>query len=172
LLHASTAGVLLLLLVSSTALRAGTVIVALLAFVFEAVRLIHPAARRAIERGLPVFRPREHTRISGAAWLAVGYAAAAWLPAPAPVAGILAGALADPAGSWIGGRWGGGQRKSGVGTLAVAVVAGAAALMAGITLPAAAACGVLGAALERWPGPLDDNLLVAPGVAGLAALLA
>jgi dolichol kinase len=111
-------------------------------------------------------------RISGAAWLALGYAIAAWLPPPGPVAGILAGALADPAAAWVGGRWGGGRRKSVPGSATVAAVTVLGSLAAGLTLPAAGATAILAAALERWSGPLDDNLVLAPGVACLAALLA
>jgi dolichol kinase len=121
---------------------------------------------------MPVFRPREASRVSGAAWLGVGYAVAAWLPPPGPVAGILAGALADPAASWAGGKWGGGVRKSWPGTVAAGAVTAVAAAMVGIAVPVALGAGLAGAALERWAGPLDDNLVVAPGVAGLVALLA
>jgi dolichol kinase len=108
LLHAATAALLLLSLHSLTALRIGTLVVATAAFGLELARLRSPAVRQRLARLFPVFRPRETTRLSGAAWLALGYAVAAWFPPPGPAAGILAGALADPAGSWIGGRWGGG----------------------------------------------------------------
>lgn len=171
-LHAATAAFLLLSLLSPRALRIGAVALAGAALVFEGVRLGRPAFHRWIAAWLPVFRTPEASRLSGAAWLAVGYAVAAWLPAPGPVAGILAGALADPAAAWIGERWGAGRRKSWPGTAAVGAIGAMAAAAVGLTVPAALATGAVGAALERWPGPLDDNLLLAPGVAGMAALLA
>jgi dolichol kinase len=171
-LHAATAALALLWLVSPAALRLATLGVALAALAFEGGRLGIPGFHRWIWTRLPVFRPHEASRLSGAAWLAVGYAVAAWLPAPGPVAGILAGALADPAAAWVGGTWGRGRRKSWPGTAAAGVVAAAAGAVAGLTVPGALVAGLVGAALERWPGPFDDNLLLAPGVAGVAALLA
>jgi dolichol kinase len=172
LLHVASATVLLAALVSLPLLRAVTGLVAAGAFGLELVRLRWPGLALAMARRIPVYRPAERTRISGAAWLALGYAIAAWLPPPGPVAGILAGGLADPAASLIGARWGAGRPKSGAGTLAVAAVTGMAALAAGVGVPGALAAGLLGAGLERWPGPFDDNLLLAPGVAAVAALLA
>jgi dolichol kinase len=171
-LHAATATLALLWLVSPTVLRLGTLAVAVAALAFEGARLTVPRFNRWIATRLPVFRPQEASRLSGAAWLAVGYAVAAWLPAPGPVAGILAGALADPAAAWVGGRWGRGRRKSWPGTAAAGVVAAIAAAVAGLAVPGALVAGMVGAALERWAGPFDDNLLLAPGVAGVAALLA
>jgi dolichol kinase len=171
-LHAATAALALLSLVSPATLRLATLAVAGAALAFEGVRLGSPGVHRWIGTRLPVFRPHEASRLSGAAWLAVGYAVAAWLPAPGPVAGILAGALADPAAAWVGEAWGRGRRKSWPGTAAAGVVATAAAALAGLAVPAALVAGMAGAALERWPGPFDDNLLLAPGVAGLVALLA
>ncbi|HET6921677.1 MAG TPA: hypothetical protein VFI16_00890 [Anaeromyxobacteraceae bacterium] len=172
LIHAATAALSLLALHSPGALRIGTLALAGAVFGFEAVRLRWPAANASIRRWLPVFRPREEARISGAAWLALGYALAALAPAPGPVVGILAGALGDPAGSWIGGRWGGGQRKSWPGTAAVAVVTAVAAFAVGLPILATAGAAIGAAVLERWPGPLDDNLLVPPGVALVAGWLA
>jgi dolichol kinase len=172
LLHAVTAALVLLALHSPTALRFGTLVVAVAAFAFEAVRLKLPPAHAWIASRLPVFRPREDSRISGAAWLALGYALAAWAPAPGPVVGILGGALADPAASWVGGRWGGGRRKSWPGTAAAAAVTAMAAFAVGLPLLATAIAAIGAAVLERWPGPFDDNLLVPPGVALVAGWLA
>jgi dolichol kinase len=146
--------------------------VALAALAFEGLRLKTPGLHQWIATRLPVFRPLEASRLSGAAWLAVGYAVAAWLPAPGPVAGILAGALADPAAAWVGGLWGRGRRKSWPGTAAAGVVAAIAAAVAGLTLPGAFVAGVVGGALERWPDPFDDTRPRARGGGGGAALLA
>lgn len=172
LLHAASAAVLLLRLVSPATLRAGTLLLALGAAAFELARLRVPGFHARLASRLPVYRAREASGVSGAAWLAWGYAVAAWTPPPGPLAGILAGALADPAAAWVGSRWGAGARKSWPGTAAAGVVAAGAAVVAGLPLPAALTVGVVGAGLERWSGLLDDNLVLAPGVAGVAALLA
>jgi dolichol kinase len=164
LLHATTAFLLLTLLQSWQALRAALVMVGLLAVVFEALRLSRPGVRDLAARWVPVFRPQEARRPSGAAWLFVGYALAAWMPAPAPVAAVLAGALADPAAALMGGRFGRGRPKSWPGSAAALAIAVLALWLAGIPPLAAAAGGLAAAALERWSGPVNDNLVVAPGV--------
>jgi len=164
LIHAGTALMLLALLVSWQALRGVMVLAGLAAVAFEALRLSRPAVRDLAARWVPVFRPHEAGRPSGAGWLFVGYALAAWMPAPAPGAALLAGALADPAAAVVGGRLGRGRRKSWPGTVAALVVAAGALWLLGIPARAAAAAGVAAAALERWSGSLDDNLLIPPGV--------
>ncbi len=164
LLHASTALLLVTLLSSWQALRAALVLTALAAVAFEALRLSRPEIRELAARWAPVFRPHEGARPSGAAWLFVGYALAGWMPAPAPVAAVLAGALADPAAALVGGWFGRGQPKSWPGTIAAFGVATAALWVVGIAPLAAAAAGLAAAALERWSGPVNDNLLIAPGV--------
>jgi dolichol kinase len=118
-----------------------------------------------VESFVPAFRAGERGRVNGAMWLWVGYLAAAWFPASAAQGGILAGALADPAASIVGSRWGHGQPKSWIGT-AAAFVAGSVALVV-VGTPAATALGggVVAAALERWSGPINDNVTIAPGVA-------
>ncbi|MBI3081655.1 MAG: hypothetical protein HYY94_01835 [Gemmatimonadetes bacterium] len=164
LLHASTALVLFTLLVSWQALRVALVLGGLVAVVFEALRLSRPEVRDLAARWVPVFRPHEAARPSGAAWLFVGFALAAWMPAPAPAAAVLAGALADPAAALVGGRFGRGLPKSWPGTVAAFAVAAGALALAGIPPLAAGTAGLAAAALERWSGPVNDNLLVAPAV--------
>jgi len=164
LLHAGTALLLLTLLQSWQLLRAVLLLGGLAAVAFEALRLGQPAVRELAGRLVPVFRPDEAARPSGAAWLFVGYALAAWMPPPAPAAAVLAGALADPAAALVGGRFGGGRAKSWPGTIAAFGAATAALWIFGIPPLAAAAAGAAAAALEHWPGPVNDNLLVAPGV--------
>jgi dolichol kinase len=136
LLHAASAALALLALVSLPTLRFGALGVAVAALAFEAARLRMPGFSQWMAARIPVFRPREATRMSGAAWLAVGYALAAWLPPPGPVAGILAGALADPAASWVGGKWGGGRKKSWPGTIAAGTVTAVAFHFPGLSRPA------------------------------------
>ena len=131
----------------------------------EMLRLQRRSVRDALAKAVPVFRPDEAGRASGAFWLLVGYAAASWIPVPGPTSGILAAALADPAASMVGSRWGRGARKSWVGTVAAWVVAAMALTAIGLPLGVALVGAFVAAGLERWPGPFDDNLLIAPGVA-------
>lgn len=163
-LHASTALLLLPLLASWQALRTVLALTALAAVAFEVLRLSRPEIRELAARWVPVFRPPEATRPSGAAWLFVGYALAGWMPPPAPAAAVLAGALADPAAALVGGRFGRGQPKSWPGTLAALAVATGALWVFGIPPLAAGAAGLAAAALERWSGSVNDNLVIAPGV--------
>lgn len=171
-LHAASAVVLLPALYSGSAFRLGLLWVAVLAALVEFVRLASPRVHRGMATLLPVYRAHETHRPNGALWLAFGYALAGWLAMPAALAGILAGALADPAASWMGGRWGKGAPKSWVGSGAAFLVTLAVTAAAGAGLSVGVAAGLVGAALERWSGPIDDNLLIAPGVAATVALLA
>lgn len=164
LLHAGTALLLLALLASWQALRGVLVVAGLAAVAFEALRLSLPVVRDLAACWVPVFRPYETGRPSGAGWLFVGYALAAWMPAPAPAAAVLAGALADPAAALVGGRFGRGLPKSWPGTVAAFAVAAGALWVFGIPARAAALAGLAAAALERWSGRVDDNLLIPPGV--------
>jgi dolichol kinase len=170
-LHASTALALLTLLDSWQLLKLTLLAGGAAALVVETVRLRSPAVAGGLQRLVPVFRAPEARRPSGAAWLFVAYALVAWLPAPAPAAGLLAGALADPAAALVGGRWGGGAAKSWPGTIAALLVGALALLAWGLPAPAAVAGGAFGAALERWSGPFNDNLLIAPGVGLVVWLL-
>jgi dolichol kinase len=147
-------------------LRLATAYVAATAILVEVLRLRVPAVERGLAALVPVYRDRERTRPSGAMWLALGYAAAAWVPHPtASLAGILVGGLADPAGALVGSRYGGGAPKSIAGSAAVGVIAVVAALLTGLPLAAAAGAAVAATVVERWPGPCDDNLLVPPAAA-------
>jgi dolichol kinase len=170
-LHASTALLLLTLLDSWHLLKLTLIAAGAAALVVETARLSSPAVAGGLCRLVPVFRDAEARRPSGAGWLFVAYALAAWLPPPAPAAGLLVGALADPAAALVGGRWGAGVAKSWPGTAAALIVGTGALLAWGLPAPAALAGGVVGAALERWPGPFDDNLLIAPAVGLVAWLL-
>lgn len=173
LLHAATAGVALLGLLSPHALRLATAYVAATAILVELLRLRVPAVERGLSALVPVFRNRERAQPSGAMWLALGYVAAAWVPHPtASLAGILVGGLADPAGALVGSRYGGGAPKSLAGSAAVGAVALVAVLLTGLPLAAAAGAALAATVVERWPGPCDDNLLVPPAAALAAFALA
>lgn len=148
--------------------------VAALAAVLELARLTQPDVRAALARMVPVFRPRENTRPTGAAWLALAFAVAAQAPAPAAVAGMLVAAWADPAASLVGTRYGGGAAKTLAGSGAAALVGTAVSAMvlvvAGLAWWPALVAGPAAALLERMALP-DDNLLLAPGVALVVAAL-
>lgn len=171
-LHAATAAVALLALVSPTTLRLGTAYLAVTMLVLEAVRLRSGAVAERLGRWIPVYRDRERRRPSGAMWLFLAYAGCAWFPAPAAVAGILTGGLADPAGAAVGSRFGRGSGKTLPGSAAVAAMAVLGIRLAGAPLPAAVAAGLAAAVAERVSGPIDDNLVVAPVAAAVVAALA
>lgn len=172
-LHGVTATVLLgVPLLSSSAFRFLVAGVALAFAVVDVARLGEPRVHAAIARAFPVFRASETRRPSGALWLWMGYLAATFLPAPGPAAGILVAAVADPVASAVGTRFGPVGHKTWQGSLGVLVTACVALLV--LRLPGPAVVGGTFAAvlLERWPGPFDDNLVMAPGVAATVALLA
>ncbi len=165
-LHASTALVLLAIPIGSWSwFRLLVVACTAVTLLVEALRLSLPAVRGRLATLLPVFRPAEARGPSGAMWLWLGYAAAAWLPPPAPAAGILVAALADPAAAVVGARVGRGRRKSWPGTAAALAVGSGALAALGIGWAGIVVGAVVGAALERWSAGLDDNLVMAPGVA-------
>ena len=166
LIHAATASVVLLIpLASLTVLRGVVVAVAIAVLAGDLTRLRTPPFGAWIGRRIPVFRSDEAKQLSGATWLWVGYAIAVWLPERAAAAAILVGALADPAASLVGERFGRSDRKTLVGSGAFLLVAASLVFAVGVGWRAALLAGVLGALLERWPGRLDDNVLVAPVVA-------
>lgn len=135
------------------------------AVAFEVLRL-RTAFGPWLAQRLRVFRSSEARRPSGAFWLLVGFAATSWCPHPAVAVGILAAALADPVASAAGTRWGGAVgRKTAAGSLACWTAIAAIALGYGAGWVPALVVGAVGSALERWPGRLDDNLVLGPGVA-------
>lgn len=171
-LHAASAAVALLSLLSPAALRLGTAYLAVSMLVLEAARLGSGPVAAALSRWIPVYRERERRRPSGALWLLVAYAACAWFPSPAAVAGILAGGLADPAGSAVGSRFGRGAGKSLAGSAAVAAVAILVIGALGVPWGQAGLAGLAAAVAERSTGPIDDNLVVGPAAALVVAVLA
>lgn len=172
LMHAATASVLLLVPLSSwQILRAVLVAVAAAATVVEVIRLRTPRFRAFLEHHIPVFREREAKRPSGAVWLAVGFALASLAPAPGPAAGILVGALADPAAAWVGSRRGSVGSKTTLGSAVHFLVAVAVLFGVGCAWTTSLAAAATATILERWPLGLDDNFVVAPVTALTVALL-
>jgi dolichol kinase len=136
------------------------------------------AARLASRRANVIFfsafkhlaSPREATGPASSTWYALGILlAVAFFPAKAAVSGILVLALADPAASYVGRRWGRrpllGATLEGSAVFA-AVAFGILAARHGVGIGAAAA--VLLTLAERLSWPLDDNLTIP--VAGAAAV--
>lgn len=140
---------------------------AAVAMVFELLRLRNPTFGGVLSRAVPAFRPEESRKPSGAFWLALGYVGAAWVPAPGAAAGILVGAIADPTASLVGRRWGGGAPKSWLGSLAAMVASLGVLSLLGLPLVTIGVASAAAAAIERWSKPLDDNLVLAPGVAAV-----
>jgi dolichol kinase len=105
-------------------------------------------------------------------WLTVGYAVASLFPSPAPVAGILVGACADPAASWVGEAGTRTGTKTWRGSAAHLVTAVAVLQLGGVSWAGSIVAAVIGTIVERYPGPFNDNLVVAPAVAVSVSLLA
>ena len=141
------------------------IVLAVAAVASELVRLNVPAVRAFWQRTLPVWRPHEDERFSGAMWLAIAFAIAAHAPTAAALGGILAAAWADPAASLVGGLTGKGRRKTLAGSGTVLVITAGVVLVVGYSLAVAFVAGTVAAVLERWAVGPDDNLWVAPGVA-------
>jgi dolichol kinase len=172
LLHASTAGILgVLMLGSWSAIRWSVTTIAALAVAVDTMRILVPAMHAWLAGWLPVFRPREARAWSGAAWLWVGYAIAIWMPAPAGAGAILATALADPTAATVG-SYVGTAPKTWWGTGSHFFVGVACMSVLGWGMVPALAGAALGSTLERWPGPFNDNLVAPVGVAAALWVLA
>jgi dolichol kinase len=174
LLHFSSGAILLLVpLTSWLVLRVVLACGALLAALVEVTRLRVPGVARLLRSTVPVYRARERTQASGAMWLAIGYALAAFADPPGPAAGILVAACADPAAALMGSRGARGSvtgktiRGTAVHWLVAAVVLGILGWSWSVIVIGAS----VASAVERWPLGLDDNLLVPPATA-FAVMLA
>ena len=139
----------------------------------EVARRLSPAAQRLIlGAGHSMLRPEEVRGLSGPTVLACGYALSWWIfAAPVALASVLVAALADPAAALVGRTFGGGARKSWVGSAACAVVAAGVLAAVGVAVPAALATAVVAAAAERitWAGA--DNVLLPLSVGATLTLL-
>jgi dolichol kinase len=143
---------------------------ATLALVGDVLRLRVPALNRFFFRLFqPLASPRERRSIASSTWYAIGVAATFALFRPAQaVAAVLVLALADPAASYLGRRWG--RRTVGTGT-----VLGSGIFMVGTYLIVLGSIGPVRALpvavfvtlVELLPWPLDDNLTI-PLATGLA----
>lgn len=167
LIHASTALVLLVLVARPGAFQQTVWALTVLAVLTELLRFSSEGFNEWIRRSVPVFRPAEERRLSGATALWIGYSIAVLFPPTAATAGILAAALADPTASLVGGRWGSGPGKTNVGSLAVFIVVLVVTLGIGKHFVAAGVAAAAGTVVERLSGPIDDNFVVAPVVAAV-----
>jgi dolichol kinase len=174
LLHLSSGGLALIAPLTSWSLLRSVLAAGAVLFVFlEVARLRTPRLDAWLRGTLPVYRARERTRPSGAMWLLIGYGLAALSAPPAPIAGILVAACADPAASLVGSRIGG--RPGGVKTLRGSathwlVAAGVLAVL-GWSWSAVLLGASVASLVEHWPLGLDDNLVVPPATA-LTVMLA
>ena len=173
LIHAATVLLLVVPIVASWDLFRGILIAGtMIGLVLETVRIKVQTVQAPLARFSPLFRSGEVNRLSGAWWLCLGYCVAAWVPQPGAAAGILVGALADPAASLVGSARGRPSPKTAHGSGAAFAVAMLALAPMGLPWTAVIGGALVGTALERWSGPIDDNLLIAPGVASAVWLLA
>lgn len=174
LLHVASGCVVVLAPVTSwSVLRVVLTCTAVLAVLLELARLHKSAVNEMLRRVVPVYRMHERTRPSGAMWLAVGYALAALASSPAPAAGILVAAIADPAASLAGStsEHRPDEGKTVRGTVVHWLVAVGILTLLGWSWTAVVVGASVASIVERWPLGLDDNLLVPPATA-LAVLLA
>jgi dolichol kinase len=118
--------------------------------------------------------PREAAGIASSTWYAVGaFLAWALFPAPVAVPAILVMALADPAASVVGRRFG--RRRLGKGTLlgsSTFFAVSFAVLLAATGNPVVVVVAGLAALVEVLPLGLDDNLTIPLAVGGLLLLVA
>ena len=119
-----------------------------------------------------MLRPEELRGLSGPTVLACGYALAWWVfTAPVALAAVLVTALADPAAAVVGRKFGGGVRKSWVGSVSCAAVAAVVLAAVGVPAPAALATACVAAAAEHFSWPGADNVLLPISVGATLTLL-
>lgn len=140
----------------------------------DLLRLRSETANRAFFRGFSrLASPREASHLASSTWYALGIVLAlALFPWPLAISGILVMALADPAASYIGRRWG---RRPFLGgsVLGFVVFTVVAATILGLRHPLALAIptAFVAALAERRSWPLDDNLAVPLVTAGTLTVL-
>jgi dolichol kinase len=158
----------------------GLVGISAVAMVAEAVRAVVPPFNDALMRTIPLFKPAERSRVTGATFLILAAMMSfVWFDREVAVLGLLFIAVGDPAAAILGSRSKRGKLfgKSLVGTVAFAIAAGAAAALTALhpNVPLVwwVGVGVVVAALvELLPLPLDDNFTVPLAAGGVMAGLA
>lgn len=134
-----------------------------LLLLFDLLRLRIASLNRLFFRLLrPFASPREARGVASSTWFILGaFLAVALFPLQVVVPALLVLALADPAASYAGRRWG--RRSFGTGTFEGSLVflAVAAVVLAPFTgVAVAAGVAVAVTAAERIPWSLDDNLVI------------
>lgn len=159
---------------SDATARAVLTVFAVVLFTLDLIRLRHTGTNLLFFRLFSALAsPREAAGIASSTWYMVGIALALWVaPVPAVVSGIAVLALADPAASYYGRRWGtrpflGGSLEGSTVFVLVAFAALAPRHAWSVALVAA----VLGALIERRSWPLDDNLALPVGTALIVHLM-
>lgn len=178
LFHAFNGTALAALLTVWAPPRRGTVAVMAALFIvlltLDLLRLRSEAANRVFFRWFNrLASPREASGLASSTWYALGIVLVLGLfPWPAAISAILVMALADPAASYIGRRWGRRPFLDG-SVLGFVVFVGVAGLVLGLRHPLALAIptAVAAAFAERRSWPLDDNLAVPLVTAGMLTLL-
>lgn len=141
----------------------------------DLARLSSPRLNVLFFRAFPsLASPREAEKPASSSWYVLGiFLALLLFSRERAVAGILVLALADPAASLVGRRWG--RRPVGNGSLEGSATFFGVACLALLTLvppgPALAAAA-LATVVEVLPWPLDDNLTIPLVTAGALQLLA
>ena len=140
----------------------------------DLLRLNSESANKAFFRWFSLLAsPREATGLASSTWYALGIVLVlALFPWQAAISGILVMALADPAASYIGKRWG--QRPFLDGSvLGFVVFVAVAGIILGLRHPPGSAIptALVAALAERRSWPLDDNLAVPLVTAGMLTVL-
>jgi len=145
-----------------------------LILVLDLLRLRSEAANRAFFRWFSrLASPREASGLASSTWYALGIVLVlALFPWPAAISGILVMALADPAASYIGRRWGRRPFLDG-SVLGFVVFVAAAGIILALRHPLALALptALVAALAERRSWLLDDNLAVPLVTAGMLSVL-
>ncbi len=146
----------------------GCVLAALVAL--DLARFSRPDLNRLFFRIFrPIASPREARGPASSTWYVLGVLLTVILfPVEVAIPAILVLALADPAASYVGRRWG--RRTFGTGTVEGSVVffvVAATVLAFHTSLPVAGFVAMGTALAERGPWRLDDNLVVPLSAGGL-----
>jgi len=149
-------------------------ILLLVAVVFDVARLFVPKLNVLFFRVFSsLASPREAQKIASSTWYALSLLLVlTFFPKPYALSGILVLALADPAASVVGQRWGRTRFLAGSvrGTAAFAVVAFCVLLLF-VPWWLAMVTALATAVVEAAPINLDDNLIVPLTVAGILMLI-
>lgn len=171
-IHSATALVLLMGQIDVWALRWLVWSVAVFVLTVDLVRIKNVPFNTWLRRTVPVFRESEATSISGASFLWLGYSMTVFFPLPAAFVGILAAAVADPAASLVGSKWGSGKGKTLMGSAACFAAILGVSLAFSVSPQVGLVVALFGTTLERFSGPVDDNMVIGPGVAAAVFFLA